>query len=175
MRSLRSDIFLCLGWGVALWGVLQLGALPGQWGHVCGPWGCGPSIKALATWHAFWAVLLALPTLLAIRRLPAKGLRRAGLVSMFAGLAGLVGIAVWEAFHWFPLVSQAEQQHLMARYLFAVATLVDIPIVQLTVVGIVWWVIGVQFLRRCQQDPVETDWTDPCSALTETDIPSTEV
>lgn len=175
MRSLRSDILLCLGWGVALWGTLQLGNLPGEWEHVCGPWGCGPSVKALATWHASWAVFLGLPTLLAIWHFPAKWIRRAGLASMLAGLVGLVGIAVWEVFHWLPLVSQAEQQHLAARYLFVIVTLVDVPIVQLTLVGIIWWVASVQFLRRCQQDPVETDWTGPCSALTETDIHSTEV
>lgn len=175
MRAIRPDIFLCLGWGVALWGALQLGNLPGEWGHVCGPWGCGPPVKALATWHTFWAVFLSLPTLLAIWRLPAKWLRRAGLVTMFAGLAGLAGVAVWEAFHWLPLVSQAEQQFLVARYLFAVATLVDIPIVQLTLVGIVWWVTGVHFLRRWRQNPVEADWTGSCSALSETDISSTEV
>lgn len=175
MRSLRWDIFLCLGWGAALWGTLQLSNLPGEWGHVCGPWGCGPPVKALATCHAFWAVFLGLPTLLAIWRWPAKWLRRAGLAVMLAGLAGLVGIAAWEAFHWLPQVSQAEQQHLAARYLFAVVTLVDVPIVQLTLVGIVCWVIGARFLRRRRKTPLETDWTGPCSALTETDIPSPEV
>lgn len=175
MRSLRSDMFLCLGWGMALWGALQLGNLSGEWGHVCGPWGCGPPVKALVTWHAFWAVFLVLPTLLAIWHLPAKWLRRAGLAVTLVGLMGLVGIAVWEAFHWLPQVSQAEQQHLAARYLFAIATLVDIPIVQLTLVGIVWWMTSMRFLRRCHENPIAADWAGPCSALTETDTPSTEV
>lgn len=150
-----TDMFLCLGWGTALWTVLQIANLPGDWGHICGPWGCGPPIKALVTWHAFWAVLLVLPTLLAMRHLPAIWLRRVGLVSTLVGLMGLVGIAVREAIYWLPLVPQADQQHLTARCLFAVATLVDIPIVQLTFAGIVCWMTGRFLLGPCPENSLE--------------------
>ncbi len=121
-----SEMFVCLGWGAALWGVLQIANLPGDWGHICGPWGCGPPIKALVTWHAFWAILLVLPALAAIGHLPALWLRRAGLAGILSGLMGLIGIAVRQTVHWLPSVSQSDQQYLVARYLFAVATLVDI-------------------------------------------------
>ncbi len=141
MRA-RSEMFVCLGWGAALWGALQIANLPGDWGHICGPWGCGPPIKALVTCHAFWAVFLALPTLLAIGHLPSVWLRRAGLAATLAGLTGLVGIAVRETVHWLPLVSEADRQYLVDRCLFTVATLVDVPIVQLTLVGVVWWMTG---------------------------------
>lgn len=44
MRALWSDVFLCLGWGVALWGVLHLGGPIGEWGNICGvcPTGISP-------------------------------------------------------------------------------------------------------------------------------------
>ena len=54
---------------------------------------------------------------------------------MTAGLLGLVGVAAWEAATWLPQVSDWQRHYIGQRYLFALVTLVDAPIVQSLVVG----------------------------------------
>ncbi len=142
MKTFSRIIPLLLAWGLALFAALQLGNVPVDWGHVCGPWGCGPPVKALVAWHGFWGILLALPVLLAIAYWPGRRLQRVGLVLTAAGLLGLAGIAVWQTVDWLPRVSDSYQRYFAARYLFVVATLVDVPIVQLTLAGIACWCTG---------------------------------
>ncbi len=61
MKTVRQNTLLLVAWAATVWGVLQVDRLPGQWGHVCGPRGCGPPVKALVIWHAFWVMLLVPP------------------------------------------------------------------------------------------------------------------
>lgn len=47
MKTFSRIILLLLAWGLALFAALKLNDAPVDWGHVCGPWGCGPPLKAL--------------------------------------------------------------------------------------------------------------------------------
>lgn len=131
-----KTVMLTAAWGGALFGVLQLYRLPDAAGHsICGPWGCGPPIQALAACHGFWLVLFSLPTGLLCRRLDPRTLRRTGLLLVAGGILGLAGIAVWEGIHWWPRASEFQRHYIVQRYLFVVATLVDVPVVEIVIVG----------------------------------------
>jgi hypothetical protein len=134
-----------IGWGAGgvLWfagleGVLQLQKLPAATlgGHdVCGPWGCGPPLPVLVACHGFWLTLIGPAAVLAAVYLPRKWVWRLGIAMAAAGLCGLAGLAVWEAASWLPQASALQRQYLGHRYLFALVTLVDVPIMQFLAIG----------------------------------------
>ncbi len=142
LRPLRAALLL-LVWGLMLFGTLQVGKSAGDWGHLCGPFGCGPPIKDLVAWHGFWMVVLVLPTWLCVRHLSARTLRRMGLALGLAGLLSLAGIVTWEAIHWLPQVSPGYRSQFVLRCLFVVALLVDLPIVQATLCAVTCWAAGI--------------------------------
>jgi hypothetical protein len=125
-------------WFAALEGVLQLQKLPPAAfkGHdVCGPWGCGPPLPVLVACHGFWLTLILPPALIAALYLPGKWVWRLGLAMCAAGLCGLGGLAVWETASWLPQAGALQRQYLGHRYLFALVTLVDVPIMQFLAIG----------------------------------------
>jgi hypothetical protein len=134
-----------IGWGAGsvLWfagleGVLQLQKLPSAAfnGHdVCGPWGCGPPLPVLVSCHGFWLTLIGPAAVLAALYLPGKWVWRLGIAMAAAGVCGLAGLAVWEAASWLPQASALQRQYLGHRYLFALVTLVDVPIMQFLAIG----------------------------------------
>ncbi len=134
-----------IGWGAGslLWfagleGVLQLQNLPAATlgGHdVCGPWRCGPPLAVLVACHGFWFTLLGPAAVFAANYLPGKWIWPLGIAMAAAGLCGLAGLAVWEAASWLPEASALQRQYLGQRYLFALVTLVDVPIMQILVIG----------------------------------------
>jgi hypothetical protein len=127
-----------LAWGAAAYGVLQLERLPGDFGHdLCGPWGCLPPLQALAAMHGFWAVVLLPPVVWALRRCPPPALRRLGAVLALLGVLGIVLVTVREALTWYPSVPPAYRRYLPRRIAYAVVTLTDFPVVQLTAAGLV--------------------------------------
>lgn len=149
----RRTVMLTATWGVALFGVLQLYRIPADAAHsICGPWGCGPPIQALAACHGFWLVLFSLPTGLICDRIDPRTLRRIGLLLVLLGIAGLAGIAVWEAVHWWPRAGEFQRQYIVQRYLFVVATLIDIPVVEVSLAGLACYVTA----RRRTRQPAQT-------------------
>jgi hypothetical protein len=136
----RSIVWVIAGlaWVAALEGVLQLRMLPtaSLGGHdVCGPWGCGPPLPVLLACHGFWLVLMGPPAILAASRLPRKWVRRLGIGLASAGLYGLVAVAAWEAATWLPQANAWQRHYIGQRYLFALITFVDAPIVQSLAIG----------------------------------------
>lgn len=124
-----SGVVTC--WGAAIFGVLQLHHLPLEPVHsVCGPWGCLPPLQALAAYHGFWLVLLSLPAGLACRFLVPSALKKLGLLLVVCGVLGLAGIAIRQYFSWLPYNAIWRTQYCVQRYLYEVATLVDVPVVQ---------------------------------------------
>lgn len=148
MKVVRPNILLIVAWAAAIWGVLQMDRLPGQWGHVCGPWGCGPSIKALAIWDAFWAMLLVPPVFTAIRYLPTRWLRRLGLACTMIGLTALLALAAKETVRSWPDTSNIDPWYFTARFLFSVVTLIDVPVIQLTIAGLICWLASTRSRNR---------------------------
>jgi hypothetical protein len=125
-------------WLAALYGALQLQRLPvGSFGghDVCGPWGCGPPTAVLLACHVFWVVLIGPPAVFAAFRLPAKVVWLLGIGLVAVGLFGLVGVAAWEAATWLPQASAWQRHFIGQRYLFALVTLVDVPIAQSLLIG----------------------------------------
>ncbi len=146
---MKQPIVACLtagAWAAALFGVLSLSYLPDRFfgeHSVCGPWGCGAPLPALLACHGFWLVLFAPATAYAARQLRPPTVWRigAGLVSL-AGI-GLVAIAVWQAVAWWPQVDKSAHGYVVQRYLFVLATLVDVPVLETLVAGVTLWWAGL--------------------------------
>lgn len=152
---MKSQLVIILAiWGGLLWGVLQFGGGADQDAHahqgisVCGAWGCGPPVEALASWHGFWIVFVALPVGLLIRSWPARRLKAVGIGLTGAGVLGLVAVVAYEAATWLPEASGDLSSYFVQRCFFAVATLTDIPLIPTTIGGIAFWIGGTVKSRK---------------------------
>ncbi|HEX4070814.1 MAG TPA: hypothetical protein VHX68_06575 [Planctomycetaceae bacterium] len=137
-------------WGIALFATLQLQFLPSSalGNHsVCGPWGCGPPLSVLLACHAFWMVLIAPPSLIAARRLRPQTVCALGLALVSAAILGLIAVGVWEAATWWPQASEWGRPYVVHRYLFAVFTLTDAPLLEALAVGGGVWFVGLKRLN----------------------------
>lgn len=156
MASLFRTAVGLLLWAAALYGVLQVGLASdsGAHGHagvsICGPWGCGPPVRALVGWHGFWLVLVALPVGLLIRWWPIARLKFVGLGLTALGVLMLAGIGIYEAVTWLPNIPDGEPAYFVQRCLFSVVTLTDIPVLPMTLSGIVM-VLGAAMRKRAKQ------------------------
>ena len=106
---------------------------------LCGPWtttGCGPTLAALIVIHGFWLILTAGLTVLAISTCSPATLRRVGLSLIVGGICAFVGLAIWEM----ATMIDAVRPYAVARYFFLLATLVDLPIVPITLAGLACWI-----------------------------------
>lgn len=134
----RSFVLLAAGvllWGLTLWLVLLISHLSLPGGHsICGAWGCGPPLSALVACHGAWFVIL-FPVLPLFRRRLAAWESRVGWCMMFAGLAGILGVAAHEVLYWLPAASEWQRQFLLQRWLFSVATWTDVPLLPMTLLG----------------------------------------
>ncbi len=117
-------------WGAALFGTLEIQHLPLSTPHsLCGPWGCYPPLSALLACHGFWLVFFTLPSVVCVRNLPRRTVRRIGLVVLASSGLALLGAAGWVYWSWYRLVSEWQQQYVLQRYIYTVVTLVEVPIV----------------------------------------------
>jgi uncharacterized protein YjeT (DUF2065 family) len=101
-----------------------------------------PPLQALAAMHGFWFVLLLPPAVWTARRLPPALLRLIGGALAAIGTLALVGLALREAVTWLPSMPDERTRYLPHRIVYVVATLTDVPLMQLVTVGIVCWVVG---------------------------------
>lgn len=127
-----------LFWLAGLEGALQLQRLPSAsfGGHdICEPWGCGPPVPVLLACHGFWLVLIGPPAVLAAQHLTKRWIWRLGTGLASAGLCGVIGVAAWEAATWLPEASPWQRRYVGQRFLFALVTFVDAPILQSLVIG----------------------------------------
>lgn len=132
-----------VAWAAALIATLSIANLPGDWGHgVCGPWGCGPPLQALAACHAAWIVLLLPPTLWMRWRFSVGLRRQVGWFVLGIALAGIVGLGLRESFTWLSQADEWHRPYFVQRIGFLLVTLVDVPLVQFVVVGVALLVKG---------------------------------
>lgn len=137
MNSFIKTTPMLLVWGAGMYGVLQLGNVESLNVHgICGPWGCGPPVSALISWHGFWLLLVAPVVGLTLRGCSQTWLRRGGLAVTSVGLLTLAGMAIWQAVTWLPQVPDGQPTYFVQRYLFTVITLVDVPIMPFTLAGL---------------------------------------
>ncbi|MCI0457382.1 MAG: hypothetical protein L0Z62_10470 [Gemmataceae bacterium] len=141
-------------WGAAAFGVLSLANLPGGFTHaLCGPWGCFPPLQALGAMHLFW-VLLLIPILgWPSWGWPPERVKTLGTALFLLGIGGLLTVAVGEMLTWVPPGGES-WRYLPQRILYAVAVLSDVPLVQVTVGGLVCRFIGK---RRDELRPLAAD------------------
>lgn len=123
-------------WGAALYGTLQIARITGPWDHaICGAWGCGPPLSALVACHGFWAVLIGGTVTAVMRYGSAPVLAVAGRLLMAGGMVGLVALALWEGTSGLTAPDQSWWPYALQRYLFVLATSVDMPLLQIIAAG----------------------------------------
>jgi hypothetical protein len=129
--SLKPRHLLGIGaWGLALYGVLLFGMLPLDLGEheLCGPWGCLPPLQSLISLHACWVLVLVPATWGGLVFLSPRALRWVGVTATGLGLAGLLGLIVYEGVVWLAAVPPELQPYFPRRVLFALAMNTDLPV-----------------------------------------------
>jgi hypothetical protein len=137
-------------WGLALYAALNVARLNLRWEHgICGPWGCGPPPEALAACHLFWLALLTPPAWLLGARLSRSGAQRVGWTLTGLGVLGLAGVVFHEMATWLSPYDDWHCRYFAHRCLFAVATLIEIPIAEILALGLAIS-IAARAQRPCQ-------------------------
>ncbi len=158
---MKQPIVACLmagAWAAGLFGVLSLSYLPDRFfgeHSICGPWGTGAPPPALLACHGFWLVLFAPATVYAARRLRPPTVWRIGAGLIAAAGIGLVAIAAWQALTWWPRMDKSLHGYLVQRYLFVLATLVDVPVLETLMAGVTLWWAGLWRLAPAIPQPAE--------------------
>ena len=92
-------------------------------------------------------VLIAPPSLIAARRLRPQTACALGLALASAAILGLIVVGVWEDATWWPQASEWGRRYVVHRYLFAVVTLTDAPLLEALAVGGGVWFVGLKRLN----------------------------
>ena len=166
---------LCLGitlWGGLLWGSLLVAKLPGDGGHgICGPWGCGPTMQALASAHLAWLVALSLPALFLMRGTGPVRLRVGFLVTTLAVTAVVIVVA-HERLAWWPQVDQWRRSFFWQRCGFCIVTAVDIPVLQTLFLGLILLLYPGRRQRLAQEARTASDFAWFLSAVVKNSEPT---
>ncbi len=132
----KTTMMLVL-WAAGLYGVLQMHRIDALDIHgICGPWGCGPPVAALISWHGFSLLLAAPIVVLLVRVCSAISLRRIGLAAVSGGVPAIVSVGIWQAVTWLPQIQKGQPSYFVQRYLFTIITMVDVPIIPVTLAGV---------------------------------------
>ena len=125
-------------WGLSSWLVLRLHDAPFAGEHsICGPWGCGPTIPALLAAHGFWLITLVPLAYWARSSLSASRAIVLGRILLGLSAGGITSVAIWELAHW-PTTDHAELRAYTVQHgLFALATLVEVPLTQGLLAGLI--------------------------------------
>jgi hypothetical protein len=109
-----------------------------------------PPLQALAALHGLWLLVLLPPAVWTACRWPPPRLRLLGSTLVAIGAVGFAILAAREAATWLPTVPGEQVRYLPHRLLYVVATLTDVPLLQLTLAGTVCWVAGRVRGVRCR-------------------------
>lgn len=74
--------------------------------------------------------------------------RRVGLFMALVGVIALASVFAYQLFVWWPQASQWERPYFWQRYGFTLATTVDIPMAQVSLVGATVWLSGLSRSRE---------------------------
>jgi hypothetical protein len=88
-------------------------------------------------------VLFAPATIFAARRLEPRAVWRIGAALVTLASVELVGVGVWQALTWWPAVDNSLHRFAGQRYLFVLATLVDVPVLETLLAGVTLWWAGI--------------------------------
>jgi hypothetical protein len=133
-----------------------------------------PPLQALAALHGLWLLVLLPPAMWAACRWPAPRLRLLGSTLVAFVTLGFAMLAAREAATWLPTVTGEQARYLPHRILYVVATLTDVPLLQLTLAGTVCWVAGHLRGARCRVVSAGPDPASPkpAAVIVSLDTPS---
>ena len=156
MTSTLRNLLWIVVWAGALWGSLEISRIHTSWDHaLCGPWGCGPTATALVSCHMAWFIVLLPVGFAGNRWLSGQRRRQLGLALGALAAAIIVGVIAREATTWLPAASDYQRPYFFQRCAFVVGTWIDFPIVQLGLLGAVWWVAARSLQHSLEPCPAE--------------------
>ncbi len=148
MKRLNA-IGLLLAWFLTFRASLSIANWRGDWGHgICGPWGCGPPLQALVGCHTAWLVFLLPLALIATNSLAPKLRNLIGLVAVVFAVSGLLGVVGYEYSTSQRASVEWRQNYFWQRVGFSVITLVDLPLLELLLAGLIMTIRLPRFLTR---------------------------
>lgn len=152
LLSLHNLIWV-VAWGVSLFGVLRIHLLEARLGHaICGPWGCGPPLAGLISYHGF-CLLFVLPlAVLFSQHLSPANARRIGVVVTTIAVAAITLLVVVDAVNY--LQHPTGQKYVLQRCLFRLATYADFPLIPMGLAGLVLWRVGARKVHQTDSAPV---------------------
>jgi hypothetical protein len=151
----RPYLVWLLVWGAGIYAALMIFFIPGEFSHeICGPWGCYPELQPLAALHTAWLAALLPPVVWAARAWPVRWVSRAGWTLIALGILGVAGMACREALTWLPQVPEDWRRYFHLRLLYVVVMLIDVPLTQTVVAGIVCCVMARRRVHRSAGVPL---------------------
>lgn len=136
-RLIAYWTLLAVVWGAAVLLVLSFREIRGDWDHaVCGVWGCSPPVAAVLSCQGVWGLVL-FPLSYWSHRSFAPRVRRIIANTLLAvSFVALIGIVIYEYFHWYLYVGPNLRRFMGHRLALATLTQVDFPVVLLFVSGL---------------------------------------
>lgn len=132
-------------WGLCLHGALSIARWQGDFEHtICGPWGCGPRLPPVISCHVAWLVALALPAGFVAWSGHVTPAARRVIGSAVMGVAGMIiaGFFAWHVGVWWPQATVSQQPYFWHRFAFMMVTAIDVPAVQMLVLGLAIRIAG---------------------------------
>jgi hypothetical protein len=127
-------------WTAAIWAALKIAMVQTPWDHaLCGVWGCGPTLPAVLSCHLAWLIAIVPLAMMGRSILPSHWCWRLGVATSVLVVAVVLGVVAREAATWLPEVTEWHRRYFAQRCLFVIATWVDVPVIQLGLVGLFWW------------------------------------
>ena len=125
------------------------------------PVGVRRALPVVVAWHAFWFALLAPAGLVAARSFSPRTVRLLGLTLVNAAFLLLVAYGAWDMATWWPHARDWGRPYVVQRFLFAIVTLYDAPLLEALAVGACVWYVG---LRRMNGVPPKVNGNAPAAA-----------
>ncbi len=149
--SMPVKLGLLASWVAGVYGSLRIHELDLGLTHgICGPWGCGPRVEALVGFHGFWLMLLVPSALVFASYVPRRWACRTGIALTCVGFIATVGFVIWDVATYLHAAPSSGDSYWFRRGLFALATLVEVPLVPTTLAGLILWKVS----RKPQADEV---------------------
>jgi len=138
-------------WAAFMVGALSIAAWPSHLGHgICGPWGCGPPLQALIACHLAWFVALIPPPrlLTSSMRMSGRFLIASGIVLVILASSGFLALLAHQYLVWWPQATEWQHPYFWQRYVFTIVTSIDVPLIQVMLIGVALTCVGFNRSRR---------------------------
>jgi hypothetical protein len=100
-----------------------------------------PSLQVLVALHGFWCLMLAPPTLWAVRHMSGVRLQQVGKMTLALAGISLATVLGWGVWSWLGEAG-SHAQYILPRLLFLLAVQVHVPLPHLCIAAAVCWRAG---------------------------------